>query len=82
MNTIEVLYAHVLWAEPEDTAVPVVRYADHCAMAEQMTKRCEELVRELERMALLSERLQLEVNTLKRNQPVPAGRWDTLPKAL
>lgn len=97
MNTIEILYADVLWVEPEDTSVPVVRYADHCAAMEEKerlranaVKRCAGLLAELERITLACERIQDELVAMRKTylerygNPLPevAGRWDTLPKAL
>lgn len=77
-NSIEVLYAPALYRRYNVTkhgpCLPVVRYADFVAALEEKeqlraaaVRRCDELIKQLERMALVLES--------DRQAKLPAGRW-------
>lgn len=70
---------------------PLIRFSDHCAaMAEKeqlranAVKRCDNLLRQLEQMALLCDEQTKEIAALKRGHDVKvlAGRWDGPAKVL
>lgn len=80
---------------------PVVRYSDHCARVQELEldianarRRCDELLKQLERMALVCEEQATRLNrmdalkTYHENKPLDqyigkvVGRWDGKPKAL
>lgn len=93
---IEILYTPpaYLYAEqgPDHPRTPVVRYADHCAKMEELEqhracaiRRNDELLKQLERMALLCEEQATQIRNLHPSPVAIAreeARWNGKPKAL